>query len=398
METDFAPFDVIEQSGRRPPTMTEISGGPCPHLGSDADDLEQYAFQYGRAYDAYLVTEPGWECFWSQGHRGVVALVRKGKYLFASGGLLAPPEHKRDLLAELVHHAAGLNAVLTFFNIADDDLPLLREFGFQVTKWGEEALVDLTSCTWTGKHYEWVRRQSNFCVRHGLIVSECRRECMSPAEWSGLTTELAEVSATFLAAKPQAGEIRFLQGRFDPLCQGRKRVFVARAEGGKGCVEGFLACNPCLGGTAWTMETYQQRTTAVRGTIPFMFHQAMRILQREGVRQASLCLIPGLRCRAPLPGDSALVRRGMVAGTQHFNLLFDTAAPIISRRASGPASRTAIFACGRASLSARLGPSFACWACSSWTCINCVARWPGGGRCGHRGPRCGCRKRGNSRN
>ena len=30
-----------------------------------------------------------------------------------------------------------------FYNIAPDEVPLFREAGFQVTKWGEEAVIDL---------------------------------------------------------------------------------------------------------------------------------------------------------------------------------------------------------------------------------------------------------------
>ena len=51
-------------------------------------------FRHGRSYDAYLVTEPGWEYFWSRGRRGVVAIARQGRYLFSSGGLLAPRRHQ----------------------------------------------------------------------------------------------------------------------------------------------------------------------------------------------------------------------------------------------------------------------------------------------------------------
>ena len=299
------------------------------HLGLDLADgrdwLEEFAFRYGRSYDSYFATEPGRECFWSWGWRGAVATVRTGRYLHVSGGLLAPPEHQEALLAQLVQRADARREVLTFFNVPEEDLPLFCRLGFQVTKWGEEALVDLPSCTWSGKEFEWVRRQSNFCRRHGLTASECRREWTSAAEWERLIAEIAEVSSLFLADKPQSGEIQQLEGNFNPDCLGRKRIFVARADQGKGRIEGFLACNPGCGGATWTMETYRRRPDAVRGTIPFLIHQAMQDLQGEGVGRVSLCLIPGRGCREPLPGDSRLARWGIVVGTRYFNPLFDAA-------------------------------------------------------------------------
>jgi len=309
--------DLSIASARR----TALGGQATP----EAQRLEEFAVRYGRSYDAYLATEPGWDYFWSSSRRGVVATARQGRYLFSSGGLLAPEDHQHALLAELVEHADAHGQVLTFFNIVEEQLPLLRQFGFQATKWGEEALVDLQECTWSGKSYEWVRRQTNFCSRHGLVVSECTRTSMSDAQWNDTLAEIVEVSELFLAAKPQSGEMRFLQGGFDPEQLGRKRIFIARADGGSGRIEGFLACNPCRNGRTWVMETYRHRPDAVRGTIPFTMHRAMQIMQAEGVRQASLCLLPGLRCDEPLPGDSAMVRWGLAIGTGRFNPAFETA-------------------------------------------------------------------------
>ena len=51
----------------------------------------------------------------------------------------------------------------------------------------------------------------------------------------------------------------------------------------------------------------------------------MQTLKTEGVERVSLCLIPGLRCHEPLPGDSPMARWGIVVGTQYFSVLFDTA-------------------------------------------------------------------------
>ena len=303
-----------------PDTIPDVS-----FSGTVADPLEDFAFRYGRHYDAYLVTEPGWARFWSRGRRGVVAMMRKGKYLHINGGLLAPPQHRRELLEQLLDYAAARQLVLTFFNIADDELPLFRQFGFQVTKWGEEALIDLENCDWAGGGYEWVRRQVNYCRRHGLVVSECKRPWMANDRWERLMAEISALTPSFLAGKAQTGEMQLLEGHFDPQDLDRKRIFVARSRHGGGRVEGFLACNPCQNGALWAMETYRQRHDAVRGAIPFLMHQAIETFKSEGVRRVSLCLIPGLRCQTPLAGDSALARRGLVAGTRYFGLVFDTA-------------------------------------------------------------------------
>jgi phosphatidylglycerol lysyltransferase len=289
----------------------------------NAAPAEQHAYRYGRSYDSYLVTEPGWEHFWSSGREGMIATIRRGRHLFCGGGLLAPAEHQAELLRQFVAQASGRGRTLTFFNICEEQLPLFRELGFQATKWGEEAIVDLPPCEWAGKSYEWVRRQTNFCRRHGLEFFEIRREEHSPARWARLAAELSQVSRLFLESKPQSREMCFLQAAFDPWRLGRQRLFAARRWPG-GRIEGFLACNPCDDGRTWVMETCRQRPDAVRGTVPFLMHQAMRQFRSEGVLRASLCLLPGLRCREPLPGDSAMVRWGVTLGTGSLNPAYAT--------------------------------------------------------------------------
>ncbi len=288
-------------------------------------ELESLFFRYGRCYDSYLGLEAGREYFWSQDRSGVVAYVRRGKYLNISGGLIAPEEKKRQLLSEVLTFATEQQFVPSFYNIPEDELPLFRQFGFQITKWGEEALVDLNDQLWQGRAFEWVRRQVNYCHRQELVCSEWDLDELSVDERDAVVAELREVSAAPLALKPQAAEMTFLEGSFDPSQMDRKRLFIAQADGGTGRIEGFLVANPCLNGAAWAFELYRYRPDAVRGTVAFLMHQTIQRLQFENVTHISLCLVPGLRCETPLPGDSGLVRHALVIAQKYFDFLFNTA-------------------------------------------------------------------------
>ena len=297
----------------------------APGRSGSPGDVESFAFRFGRAYDAYLAAEPDRSQFWSSNGRGVVAYVRTGKYLHVSGGLLAAEADRETLLSEFVEFAERHSWKPSFYNVADPELELFRNYGFQATKWGEECVVDLPGLDWSGKAYAWLRRQTNFCQRQGLKVAECRPGAMPSAAWNALKAELSEVSAALLAAKPQAAELKFLDGRFDLENLGRQRIFVARRGGAAGRIEGFLILNPYRNGRGWAFEIYRQRPDAVRGTIPFLMRQTIEALQVEGLEQVSLCLSPGLRASEPLAGDSSLVRRGLTIGGRYFSFIFDTA-------------------------------------------------------------------------
>ncbi|HVW02368.1 MAG TPA: DUF2156 domain-containing protein [Planctomycetaceae bacterium] len=309
------------------PTETHVVAPPA--VGekplSAAEPLEELAFRYGRTYDSSLAVDADRTCFWSHDGSGVVSFLRSGRSLQVGGGLLAASDAKPRLLAEFTDFIRTRGWQATFYNIPDDDLPLFRERGYQVTKWGEEALIDLPGLSCRGKAFEWVRRQTNYCRRKGLVFFECRQDEMSLSEWCRLTDEMRAVGADLLAAKPQRSEMRFMEGQFEPDRLGQRRLFCARADGGAGRVEGFLVCNPGEDGDFWALELYRQRHDAVRGTIAFLTHQALELFQREGAKTASLCLIPSLGCEQPQPGESALARRALVWGARYFPFIFNVA-------------------------------------------------------------------------
>jgi phosphatidylglycerol lysyltransferase len=151
-----------------------------------------------------------------------------------------------------------------------------------------------------------------------------RSDRESLCDWNRLAAELNEISRAMLSSKPQRDQIRFLEGRFDPHALGRRRLFVAQSDRGRGRIEGYLVCNPCLNGARWAFETYRRRPDSVRGTMPYLMQQTIEQLTREGVESVSLCLVPGLRCDSPLPGDSALARWSMHIATRYFGFIHDT--------------------------------------------------------------------------
>lgn len=285
----------------------------------------RHVFQHGEYFDSYLATEPGREEFWSSSGDGLISYTRRGRYVLVGGGLIAPDDHKPLLLKEFVQFLQEQKLRAAFHNIGDHELPVFREHGFQITKWGEEPVVDLGGITWGGKTYEWVRRQTNFCRRHGLQAFEVPHQELTPEQWGRTLDEMLQVSAESLASKPQRREMRFFEGRIGDHDVGLRRVFIVRSDEGLGRIEGFMVCTPMRAGTMWATELYRRRADAVRGTMAFLFHHVLQTLQEEGVQRVGLCLDPALRCSTRLAGDSAMVRLGMTWGEALLGCVFDVA-------------------------------------------------------------------------
>jgi len=287
-----------------------------------AKRLEELAYTFGRTYDSYLATEEGLKQFWSSNGRGAVSYAIIGRYLHVQGGLLCPAEERETLLREFHEFACQQRLVVTFYNMPEEDVPLFRQQGFQVTKWGEEPFLDLPDLTWAGGSYEWVRRQFHFCRRQNVSLIECHREDYTNDQWEEILNEIREVAADGRLTKPQRDEIWFFNGRYDPPNWGRRRLFLARGDHGLGRTEGFLVCLPFENGTHFAVETYRHRLDAPRGLVPFMIHQCAEQLRIQGLQGISLCLCPAVRC-GKLPGDSWIVRRGLQFGFDYASVLFD---------------------------------------------------------------------------
>lgn len=243
--------------------------------------------------------------------------------MLVSGGLIAPAEKRRRLLQEFLAYLAPRNLRPMFFCIPEEDLPLFREVGFQITKLGEDAVLDLADCTFAGKEYEWVRRQVNYCRRHGLVASEVRAGRCDEATWEATLAEALDVCHDLMRQRPQTRELEFFDGQIGEHRLGERRLFVARSDGGNGRIEGFVVCNPMLGGRKWALEIYRHRADAIRGTLPFLFHHIATQMREEGVEAANLSILLGHNCQAPMPGDNPFVRKGFARAEKYFSLLFD---------------------------------------------------------------------------
>jgi len=289
-----------------------------------AAQLMQFAYDHGRQSDSYLSTAPGRETFWSADRGGLVSYKRVGRHVLVSGGLIAPPSERPRLLKEFLQFTASRRWRATFFCILEEDLPIYRDAGYCVNKFGEDAKIILGNVTFAGKRYEWVRRQSNYCHRHGVKFEELRIQDYSHREWIEIQSDIEEVGRDAMRGKPQTGELTFFDGTLGDHPLGYRRLFVARRQTeGHSRIEGYVVCNPIRQGCAWSTEIYRHRFDAVRGTVPFLFHQIALQLQQEGVTELNLCIVPARNCEQPIPGDKAMIRHGLLFFRKYFSVLYD---------------------------------------------------------------------------
>ncbi|MCA8990456.1 MAG: DUF2156 domain-containing protein [Planctomycetaceae bacterium] len=255
---------------------------------TERQTLETLAFSHGEAPESYDVLISSGSVLMSPCGGAALSVLPHLKYWHMPGGILAPDELKPQVVDWLKEISQQQRKTIAVYNVNPEHMPLFLEAGYEINKLGEEPVLDLGGITWKGKDFEWVRRQTNYCQRAGLEISEFVDE----EERVGLAEEMLEVMTEDLSTRSFSHPLRLLEGEFDPHALFRRRLFLAR-HGGTGRIEGFLACSPMLNGRHWAFETYRKRSDAPRGTIPFLFRTVVDKLQEEGVEQISLCLVPG---------------------------------------------------------------------------------------------------------
>lgn len=282
---------------------------------------EDLAYRYGEAYDSYLLIDGGRQYFFGRNDEGVLGFTTWRNHAYVVGGLLAAPQQKKRLLQDFLAFAQANRLEISFLNILKSDAAIFREAGFQVSKVGEEPIVDLKATTWSGGDYAWVRRQENFCRRSGV-----RFEAIDPSTEperfrSEIAPELLEVSREHLRHTVYGRELSLVVSRLDVDNMFRKRVYVARRDGR---MEAFVVCTPSFHGRMWSVETYRRRQDSTRGVIAYLIMQVARQMQDEEVRFLSLCQVPGLRVHLGTPSDSRFVVNGLRFWWKRLPWFYDT--------------------------------------------------------------------------
>ncbi|HEX3314399.1 MAG TPA: DUF2156 domain-containing protein [Gemmataceae bacterium] len=309
---------------RSAPTVFPLPGGPTEpeqfvlrRVGALTPDefeaFERLAFEHGEYAESYLAIEPERYCYLSADRQAAVSIVPAGRYLHIAGGILAAPTRRPQMITALAEHARRTGKVVAFYAVGEQDRPFFEAAGWEVSKFGEDTDLDLNTLRWSGKPYEWVRRQFNFCQRAGLRSREIVPQELSEDNWREVKIVLFEILREDLKDRVYSDEMGLLVGKLQPDNLGRRRLFVAENEK-TATIEGFLIVNPMRGGRGWAVESYRKRNSATRGAIPFLMKAAIDQLQSEGAEHVSLCML--------LFKDTANFENNQSGGFLHWWLAF----------------------------------------------------------------------------
>jgi phosphatidylglycerol lysyltransferase len=219
--------------------------------------------------------------------------VRAGSWI-VMGDPVGPQAEWTDLLWRLRELADASQGMLLLYQISAAALPMAIELGLQITKYGEEAHVDLQAFSLEGPAAKGLRHAERRADKEGA-----RFEIVAAADVPAIMPQLAAISAYWLAAKGHR-EKGFSVGRFDPDYMRHFDCAVVICEGR---IVAFANIWKTQELSELSIDLMRHAKEIPYGTMDFLFINLMRWGKAQGYRQFNLGMAPlsGIEARRLSP-------------------------------------------------------------------------------------------------
>lgn len=271
--------------------------------------------RYGHNPHSYLTLEHDKRLFFGRAVDGVIAYGVVGDTIVVLGDPICSPDGFVVLMTEFRGFCATVASGCIFLGATDTFHDGYREFGYRITKCGEEARFDLACYAMAGSAAAKARGKVNRARRAGITVREYQ-----PARRRDHDTEtaIAHVSHEWLRGK-KSGTLGFTvggNGLDDPM---DRRYFAAYDPDGRLCA--YNVCLPYDGGRGWLVDVTRRLPTAVPGVTELLVAEGLAVFKREGATSASLGLAP-LAHVVDQGGNGSADAKRLNQIYQHFNRFY----------------------------------------------------------------------------
>ncbi len=288
-------------------------GGVAPE---DRRRMRALVRRFGRNSLAPYALQGDKALFFNAARTAGLAYRVSGEVAVVAGDPIGPLEEVPALLDEFGRFCRAQGWVPAYYQVLPEMTSLYRARGFKLMKIGEEALLDLTDFTLTGKRMANVRHSVTHAERAGLCVHIQRLADLDPQAQA----RLADISRAWLGGKLNA-EMGFSMGAFGEILDEETLVAIARDACGRACA--FITAVPLPGRGGWVLDLMRRRADAPGGAVELLLARLAMYLRERGGRLFSLSLAP-LADTRPSPEDAGpVVRRARAFLYEHFDHLYN---------------------------------------------------------------------------
>jgi lysylphosphatidylglycerol synthetase-like protein (DUF2156 family) len=258
----------------------------------------------------YLALSPRNRTFGVLGLPGFVAFRRRGRHLFAFGGVHAATDAAAGVVLDaFLREAAARGLRVAAVQVREAQVGLFRSRGFVVNQLGSSFSLDLRGFSMAGTRRMKLRNRIKRARQAGVRVLEVGRDLAAGAD---VFAELGAVSDAWLRAKRKR-ELDFMIGELGGAGDAHRRVFIAegphpdpaRAGRGERALLGFITYVPAWGRRpGWLHDLTRRVPAAPAGVMELINAVAMERLAAEGAAFLHFGFTPFVVDAAPEPGAS----------------------------------------------------------------------------------------------
>lgn len=170
-----------------------------------------------------------------------------------------------------------------FYEVNEDTVLTMHEFGYDFIKMGEEALVDLTTFTLSGKKQRGTRAVFNKITKDGYTF-----DVIQPPFTTEQLLELREISDSWLAGRKEKG---FSLGFFDEDYLQRNPIAIVRNQAQQ--IVSFANIIPTYTTESATIDLMRHhKELAPSGSMDFLFIHLFTYLNEQGIHYFNLGMAP----------------------------------------------------------------------------------------------------------
>lgn len=278
----------------------------------DRRRLRELVRAFGRNPLAPYALQGDKSVFFNAARTAALAYRVAGEVAVVAGDPIGPAEEAPALLDQFQAFCHGRGWVPACYQVLPELVPLYHARGFKVMKIGEEAVLDLSGFTLTGKRMANVRHSVTHAERAGLRVHIHRLADLD----ADMQAQLAAISRAWLGGK-MSMEMGFSMGALGEVLD--EDTLVALAQDDAGCVWAFITVIPLPARGGWMLDLMRRRADAPGGAMELLLAHTAAYLCERGDRVFSLSLAP-LADMQPSPEDAGpVVRRARAFLYEHFD-------------------------------------------------------------------------------
>jgi phosphatidylglycerol lysyltransferase len=262
--------------------QSNVCSSEKSHIWSRATELVE---RYGKDSLAYLTLEQDKEYFFESNTEGFIAYKVIDNIAVCMGNPIYQEGTLEVLYKQFIHFCKNKRYKVCFCSISKEFSMFLNDNGFSVSKYGEEALIDLSVYELKGSSTSKLRQKLRRAEKFGITVIE-----YVPKKYRdyNLEEKIIHISEQWLANKN--GKMGFSLGDLNLDKPLGRRYFVAIDQMKN--LHAILMFSPFDYGQGYFLDVMRRSFDAVPGVMEKSIIDAVMKMKDEGTKIVSLGLAP----------------------------------------------------------------------------------------------------------